>query len=262
MNFGTIKDIFAAQLVESHLTEGDTGKKLYKKFIKTISENEILKSQFIVYKNIENKYFNSEVTASDYLKENISVLKGYKKSDIDKANNKLVKLLESYGIKPSPDSYRKLHSSIHTLISEKKTATNINKLHESFEIVKDWLLVEKVVEPKSSYVKKGVDPNKFLNIVVEKYNTKYSELTDDEKRLVKVLREGDESSIESLMSDLIRENIKLINQHLDVYGSNVNMKARLLETKDVVYRMVDNDDSFSDNVLKLFELKNSLSDVS
>ena len=57
--FGTLKDIFASQLVESHLTNDDKGKKLYKRFIKTISENEILKSQFIVYKNIENKHFDS-----------------------------------------------------------------------------------------------------------------------------------------------------------------------------------------------------------
>jgi hypothetical protein len=38
------------------------------------------------------------------------------------------------------------------------------------------------------------------------------------------------------------------------------MKEKLLEAKDVVYSMVDNDDSFGENVLKLLELKKNLSD--
>ncbi|NIP31190.1 MAG: hypothetical protein GTN59_11730, partial [Candidatus Dadabacteria bacterium] len=176
MDFGTIKDIFASHLVESHVSDDESGKNLYKQFIKLISENEVLKSQFIVYKNIENKHFDSEVMASDYLKENISVLKKYSKEEIEKENSKLVKLLESNGVQPSPGSYRSLHNSIHTLITEEKTASNINKLHESFTMVKDWLLVEKE-EEKSDYVKEGVNPKKFLEIVLEKYNKKYSELS-------------------------------------------------------------------------------------
>lgn len=259
MNFGTIKDIFASQLVESQLSDDKGGKKLYKKFIKTITENEVLKSQFIVYKNIENKHFDSEVTASDYLKENVSVLKRFKKEDIDKANNQLVNLLENSGIESSPDTYRQLHSCLHTLITEEKSASNINKMHESFETVKDWLLVDKSVEEKSDYVKEGVDPKKFLDLVVGKYNDKYSELTEDEKRVIKVLREGDESSMKSLVTDLIKENIDLINEHLENYNGNIEMKTRLLETKDTIYRMVENDDSSSERVLKLFELKNNLS---
>jgi len=258
MNFGTIKDIFASQYIESHILGEDKGKKLYKKFVKLMSENEVLKSQFIVYKNVENKYFDSEVTASDYLKENISVLKKYSKEDIEKANNKLVKLLESNGIDTTPDTYRKLHESLHTLIIEDKSAVNINRLHESFNVVKDWLLVEKVEDEKSEYVREGVDHKVFLDLVVEKYNEKYSELSEEDKEIVKVLREGDESSMKSLMDKLIKENIDLINQHLEEYGNNIDIKEKLLEAKDVVYKMVDNDKSFGENVLKLLELKDNL----
>lgn len=258
MNFGTLKDIFASQYIESHLLGEENGKTLYSKFVKLMSENEILKSQFIVYKNVENKYFDSEVTASDYLKENISVLKQYDKEDIDKANKMLVKLLEGNGVTPSPDTYRKLHESLHTLIIEDKSAVNINKLHESFNVVKDWLLVEKVEEEKSDYVREGVDHKVFLDLVVEKYNEKYSELSEEDKEIVKVLREGDESSMESLMDKLVKENISLINTHLEEYGDNLQMKEKLLEAKDVVYKMVDNNESFGEKVLKLLELKNNL----
>ena len=61
MNFGTIKDIFASVLVESHLTKDKNGKELYKKFLKILKENETLSTAFIVYKNIENKTIKNEI---------------------------------------------------------------------------------------------------------------------------------------------------------------------------------------------------------
>ena len=64
------------------------------------------------------------------------------------------------------------------------------------------------------------------------------------------------------MSEMIKENISLINEHLDSYGDNLQIKEKLLEAKDVIYKMVDNDDSFTDKVLKLLELKNNLRDDS
>jgi hypothetical protein len=262
MNFGTIKDIFASILIESQLNNDDGGKKLYKKFIKTITEDEVLKSQFIVYKNIENKYFDSEVNASDYLKENISVLKNYSKKQINESNNKLVNILKESGKSVNSDAHRLVHKSLHTLITEDKNAVNVNKLYESFESVKDWLMVEKTEKEKSKYVREGVNLKKFLELVTEKYNEKYSTLTEEEKTIIKVLRKGDESSIKSLMSEMIKENISLINEHLDSYGDNLQIKEKLLEAKDVIYKMVDNDDSFTDKVLKLLELKNNLRDDS
>ena len=65
MNFGNIKDIYAKFLVDSYLNESKQSKhkKHYKNFIKMVSENQILRTQFIVYKNIENGYLASEVSA-------------------------------------------------------------------------------------------------------------------------------------------------------------------------------------------------------
>lgn len=260
MNFGTLKDIFASQLIKSRLNEEEKGKKLYKKFIKLMTEDEILKSQFIVYKNIENKHFDNEVNASGYLKENVSVLKKYTQQQIEESNKKLIKLLESEGVDMDSVFNKELHKSFHTLISEEKNATNVNKMYESFNTVKDWLLVEKKAEVKSDYVREGLDPKVFLELVVEKYNEKYSELTEEDKRVIHVLREGDESSKESLMKALVKENIGLINNHLQEYGGTLEMKEKLLETKDVIYEMVDNNKSFGENVLKLLELKKNLSD--
>lgn len=259
MNFGTIKDIYASVLVESKLSNDDKGKTLYKKFIKLLGENEILKSQFIVYKNIENRSFVSESSASDYLKENISVLSKYSKKEITRENKKLVKLLEDNGYNLENTEERELHKGIHSLISEKKTAVNINKLHESFGMVRDWLLVDKDSKETKEYVRENIDPQKFLEIAVNDYNEKYGTLTEEEKDIIKVLRKGEESSINDLVNKLVKENIELINEHLKKYGNNLEMKEKLLSTKDVVYGMVDNNkNSFNENVLELLELKKGL----
>ena len=63
MNFGNIKDIYAKFLVDSYLNESKQSKhkKHYKNFIKMVSENQILRTQFIVYKNIEKLLAVSQI---------------------------------------------------------------------------------------------------------------------------------------------------------------------------------------------------------
>ena len=48
-------------------------------------------------------------------------------------------------------------------------------------------MVEKTEKEKSKYVREGVNLKKFLELVTEKYNEKYSTLTEEEKTIIKVL---------------------------------------------------------------------------
>jgi len=61
---------------------------------------------------------------------------------------------------------------------------------------------------------------------------------------------------------MVKNTISVINENIKKYEDNLDVKERLLETKDVVYSMVENDDSFSDNLMKLYELKRNLRDDS
>jgi hypothetical protein len=261
MDFGTLKNKFTQILIESHVKGDEKGKKLYKQFLKIIKENEVLKSNFIVYKNIENKFSKSEIEANEYLKENLSLLEKYRDTrgkkikNIQESNNQLISLLKKHGYKLT-EKPSELHESLHKLITFEKDVTNINELHESFEKVKTWLTTPKSTKTKE--VEKPVDANKFLNIVVEKYNKKYSDLSEQDKKILKVILSENENEKKSLLEELSKDVIGIINESLNNH-SNIEIKVKLLETKDIIRDMKYNKDTFKEDLLKVYELKNNLS---
>jgi hypothetical protein len=263
MNFGTLKDIFTEKLIESYVSETSNGKELYKKFLKTIKESETLKTAFIVFKNIETKTIKNEVSAVEYVKESISLFDNFRgKKSLVTEMEKLTRLLESNGVDFTNKETKKIHRDLQNLITASKNVYTLQKLQESKEGLVSWLVSDKEVINESeekSFVRKNIDPKRFLEIAVEKYNEKYKEsLTEEEKNILKVLRENNEDKTKTLVSDLIKENISLVNQHLELYNDSVTVKSKLLETKDTIYKMMENNDSFKEKVLRLYELKKSL----
>lgn len=272
MNFGTIKDIYAKFLIDSYITESKSNKKNknklnYRNFIKNITENSILRTEFIVYKNIENGYFPSEISAVEYLKENISLFEKFSKKDIIKENEKLgTKLIVTYkGYKVPGEKFptdislmksKEIHEAIHNLITLEKTTKTIDKLQISFEVVKNWLNTPKTI---SETKKPIVNADKFLTIAVDKYNEKYSSLTEEDKKIIKTLMSTNKSEKEILLKNMVKESIVLINNALKEYGSNIDVKSRLLEAKDVVYNLEFNEETYKEDISKIYDLKKSLS---
>lgn len=270
MNFGTIKDIYAKFLIDSYITESKNrkSKNNYKNFIKNITENSILRTQFIVYKNIENGYFPSEISAVEYLKENISLFNKFNKKRIVKENNDLgTKLIVAYkgyvvpGEKLPVDisltKTKEIHEALHNLITLEKTAETINKLHESFEVVKKWLTTPK--ELSEEVKKPKINADKFLNSAVDMYNEKYSTMSEEDKKVVKTIMSGTKTEKETLLKNMVKESITLINNAIKEYGSNIEVKGKLLEAKDVVYNLEFNEETFKEDITKVYDLKSSLS---
>lgn len=260
MNFGTIKNIYAKFLINSYINESskDDNKKRYKKFITTIAESPILRTQFIVYKNIENGHFSSEVSAVEYIKENISLFERFNKKEIIRENKNLLnKLRFSYG-KVKLNDTKEIHEALNNLITLEKEAETINKIHESFEIVKKWLITpkEKISE---NTTKSKVDPKNFLNIVTKKYNEKYSNISEEEKKILKVIWSKNDGEKESLLKDMIKESITLLNYNIKQFGNSIEVKEKLLEAKDVIYNLEYNKETFKEDILKVYNLKINLS---
>jgi hypothetical protein len=257
MDFGTIKNTFTQTYIDSHVNENSNGKELYKKFLAVLKENETLKNQFILYKNIESKTIDTEVGANEYLKECLSLMEV--NSNFNVECQKLVDILEENEIELLEPT--KLHESIHTLLTTEKSVKNLDTLHESKTNIIKHLMTEKVeVEEDKSNVRENIDVQKFLNVATEKYNEKYSTLSEEEKNIIKVLRNGDADSKKELLNNMIKETVSMVNDRLKSVGGNMELKEKLLETKDVIYNMSDfNGETFGEDIKKLYNIKSVFS---
>ena len=256
MDFGTLKNTFTQTYIESHVNGDEKGKELYKGFLRVLKESETLKSCFIVYKNLESKTVSSEFEANEYLKENLSTLDKFRgdKSIVTECQ-KLVNLLENNDIVVGVPT--KFNESLHILTTSGKLVKNIDPIFEAKLTIVKSLMEEKVVIEDEGIVKENLDVQKFLTIATDIYNEKYSTtLSEEEKNIIKVLREGTDEVKSSLLRSMIKETVSLVNDKLKDTGNNLDLKAKLLETKDVVYGMEDyNVETFGENIRKLYDIK-------
>lgn len=263
-NFGKIKNVFNEILAESMISKDDTNKLLFKKYIKTIKESDILRTQFLVYNNLETKLGNEDTSifeANMYITENLRLLEKYNVSDILKANQKLISLSESITPKLN-DLYdptlAALHESISSLIFTKRTPKSVGAITES--LVK---VVEYIKANKAKTISEAIElPSSMLTtIMVDKYNEKYSSLDESDKRILKSLIDSTPDEKASVYSDTLRECIDLINIQLasDTHRGKSEIFEKLLNVKDKLLNdKCDITEDFEKKISKLVELKATL----
>jgi len=251
-NFGKINNIFNFTLAEGMVSKNDNTKLLFKNYIKAIKENVILRTQFLVYDNIENMVEENEFKATQFVQENIALMSKFSKKDILEANANLVKpVLSEQAI-----SYEKetLHENIAKLIFAKKSAKNINEMIDCTSKI-----VEYIKSNKEKEIIETIDlPMSMLStIMVDKYNEKYSELSESERKMLKVLIESTEEEKKNIYSITIRECIDLIDSKFKT--ADLDSKDRLLRVKDKLLNdKIEIDENFTNNLSKLVELKETL----
>jgi hypothetical protein len=256
-NFGKIKNAFSEILAEGIASNDVAKKNLFKKYIKTLKESEILRTQFLVYENIENVVESDQFLANLIISENLSLLTKFNKKDILSENKKLVALSEEVKSKLD-DEYdvkiSKLHESICDLVFFEKSPKNVNEVAKNRKNVLDYIVTNKAKVVNESY---DVPPSMLSSILVEKYNERYSELTETEKEVIRVLIESDDNQKLDLYAKITRECIDLIDSNLT--ESDLDTKDRLLKVKDKLLReKIEVNEDFSKNISKLVDLKKTL----
>jgi hypothetical protein len=250
-NFGKIKNAFNGILVESFVGNKESNKNLFKTYIKTIRENEALKTQFLVYNNIENKIEENELKANLFLQENIALLNKFSKKELLEANQHLAK-----SISIEDESYEKqeLHENLSELIFLKKTSKNIDAIVEASSKI-----IIHMKNNKLKLVKEAIElPNSMLStIMVEKYNERYSSLDENEKEILKVLIESTDDQKHEVYKKTLKECIDLINENLK--EADLNAKDKLLQVKEKLLNdTIEINENFFKNISKLVDLKSSL----
>ena len=252
-NFGNIKDTFKNLVIESVIKKNDRGKKLFSKFLKTIKENKTLKDQYLIYNNLQNSKFDDPVQAREFVKENISLLKGLNKSHIAKGNNFFLKLLKGNTLIKENNSFYK---DVLFLVESKKTPSNIKKINESINNIVRVMLEKENVD---NIVTESIDlpPSVLTKLAVNKFNSRYSNISESEKEIIKTVLNGSNEDKENIFKKLKRECIDTIDNKLNE-NSDLELKDKLLKVKDKLLNTNFSLDNFNSDISKIYDLNESI----
>ena len=220
--------------------------------MKTIKESEILRTQFLVYNNIETKVEKDFNSASLFVSENMKLFRKYKIKDIVKENKRLVGLLDVKRFDNAPSN--KLYESLAYLITTPRTAKNVGTVSNELRNVIEFINKNETPVVTESF---GL-PNSFVaSIMVQKYNEKYSDMLQEDKDILKVLISSDLNEKMDFYNKTVRECLVTIDGLLNESNEEtkdklIKVKERLLEKNEIT------ENQFLDKVIKLVELKNNL----
>lgn len=255
-NFGLIKNSFNTILSESIGGTDLKSKSLFKNYLKQIKESEILKTQFLIYKNIEDKVEINETKAIEFVKENIALMQKYTKEEILGANelleSKIPSSLEVDNVYDS-ETIKDLHENISKLILTKKTPDTVGG------IVEATLNVAKYINNNETKVIKedlGIPNSLLSNIAVEKFNEKYADLNESDKTVIKLVFESDANDRCDFFNESIKTCLGLINDKLK--DADTSIKESLLAAKENLLEREFNDNAFVKDVSKILELSEDL----
>ena len=256
-NFGFIKSVYNELLSESISEKNSETKDVFKRYIKCIKENEVLKTQFLIYKNIEDKIEENEAKAIEYIKENIALMNKYSKKEILESNKKLATFIsdkvDAFKGLYEENRMKPLHESITTLIFTEKNAATIDKILESISVASDYI--------KSNTIKKlneslGVSNEVLTSVVVDKYNETYDQLSESAKKLIGVVVDSTESEKIEFYKNVVKECLTLVNDKIK--EADLALKESLLSLKENLLDRKFDVETFEQDILKIFKLKDDL----
>jgi hypothetical protein len=256
-NFGKIKNAFSEILAEGIASNDSAKKKLFKKYIKTLRESDILKTQFLVYENIENIIEDDQFSANLIITENLSLFNKFNKKDMLKENQKLISLSKEVKLKLEESYDEKLsslHESIGNLVFLEKNSKTVSEIAKNTKNVLNYVTTNKLKIFAESY---DVPNSMLSSLLVEKYNERYADMTETEKEVIKVLVKSSDEEKLTLYGKMIRECVDFIDTKL--IESDLDTKERLLKVKDKLLRdKIELNEDFSKNISKLVDLKFTL----
>jgi hypothetical protein len=254
-NFGKIKHNIC-EVAAAGISDKDPKKvQVMKKFFKVIKENKILRAEAKIYKNLETMCNENESIAMEYIKENIALISKFGLDALKKEHRKLEVLLEGYDL-IEDYNHKELHENIHKLITTKKNFNNVHGIVESMNVVKEHILNNK---PAGDVINEDYLPTSVLTrMLTEKINDKYKDLSETEKKVAKVLVEGNKEAKENVFAELKSEALTKLNTVLQENKSDLDMRAKILDVKERLLEMSYNENEFASDAMKVINLKNIL----
>lgn len=254
-NFGNINNAFNEVLIDGIIKKDNDKKSLYKKYLNSLKENKILKNQYLIYKNLEEKVESDSNKAIEYVNENISLLNDFNVKDVKKYNNELISLLgENSDLLNKDYPNKKLHENISFLMLNKKTTLNIDDIIKSKNSITEHIISN---EEKVEQINETTVPTSILStFAAKKFNKKYGNLDESTKKMLKVIIESDEKKQKKFFKESLESSITCINNNLK--EADITEKEKLLEVKNKLLDMSYNKETFPNEIIKINDLIKNL----
>jgi len=251
--FGNLKDTFNKLILESVIKKDNNGKKLFSKFLKKLKESRNLSDQFLLYKNLQTKKFDNLDEAKEYVKENISLLKELNETELKYGNIYFKKILGNKQIVTENDSF---YDSVEYLVKTKKSPSNIEKINEYINTISNSMLIKEEKE-EPIFQKVDLPLTVVTDLALNKFNARFSNLNESEKTILKTLLNGNNDEKMDVYKNLKKECVDSVNKKLNE-TTDLELKEKLLQVKDKILSMEFDTDNIKENIVKLYDLNQSL----
>jgi hypothetical protein len=167
-------------------------------------------------------------------------------------------LVNDYDIDPyvKENGLKKLHENISNVITTEKTSKTILPIIESTGEILEHIKNNKDVKEYKP-LSESVLPNSIVSsILVDRFNTEYSTITEDERKIISLMINNDEKENEITFNETVKECLFIVNEKLN--DSDIILKESLLSVKENLLNKIYSNDTFQKDIIKLFNLKNDL----
>jgi len=103
----------------------------------------------------------------------------------------------------------------------------------------------------------NLPPSVLTKLAVNKFNSKYSNISESEKEIIKTVLNGNNNKKEEIFNKLKRECISSIDTKLNE-SSDLDLKDKLLKVKDKLLNTNYSLDTFSTDISKIYDLNGSI----
>lgn len=253
-NFGLLKEAYMEIMLEG-LKTGDIDKKnTFKKFIKSIKYNPILKKQAKFYSLLESVRDLDNDKQDDFINEAISMISNSDKKEMIKENILLSQILFEYNIDLTELNYEKkeLHESISNLLFLKPELKNLKTLSESKNIIRQKR--EFIIENKTKKSDEDYLPTKvILKTAVNKINKSFPSLSENEIKIIASVLNGNINEQKAIFDELKKECETNILDKKEEISEQGLLETALAKLSGMEY----SPKTYQTDIVKIMSLKNS-----
>lgn len=262
-NINNFSFIECQQLFENivdKLYDSGKGKSYIKKYVTTLKESKELNSLYRIYDYL--RLPNSVKDSKTFVNENINIANSLNKKNVSNGLNELRKCLKESSIylklnaedvNGILENNKELNESINFILNNKKSIKNLEEYTNHVSHVYEHVENNKeIIKENSELNNSSVDD---LSELFESHNTEWENKVVEDITLYEIAGKSKEGLFESYKNDCLT----LINESLEE-SENIETTNRLQLMQEQLNRKEYSEDTVINDILKLAELKNTLSE--